>query len=153
MSAFKENLLAGKTAFIAGGTSGINLGIAKRFAQLGARVAVAGRNPEKAANAAASIGAGALGLSCDVRDFAATRTVLESIAKQFGALDIVVSGAAGNFVAPVVQPALAKRLRKAEIVDCSPRSAPSFGNQMFRVWPEASSVIEYSLSEQASAPR
>jgi NAD(P)-dependent dehydrogenase (short-subunit alcohol dehydrogenase family) len=94
--------LAGKTAFIAGGTSGINLGIAKRFAQLGARVAVAGRNPEKAANAAASIGAGALGFSCDVRDFAATRTVLESIAKQFGALDIVVSGAAGNFVAPVV---------------------------------------------------
>jgi NAD(P)-dependent dehydrogenase (short-subunit alcohol dehydrogenase family) len=102
VSAFKENLLAGKTAFIAGGTSGINLGIAKRFAELGARVAVAGRNPEKAANAAASIGAGALGFSCDVRDFAATRTVLESIAKEFGALDIVISGAAGNFVAPVV---------------------------------------------------
>ena len=102
MSAFKENLLAGKTAFIAGGTSGINLGIAKRFAELGARVAVAGRNPEKAADAAASIGAGALGLSCDVRDFAATRTVLESITAQFGALDIVISGAAGNFLAPAV---------------------------------------------------
>jgi NAD(P)-dependent dehydrogenase (short-subunit alcohol dehydrogenase family) len=102
VSAFKEQLLAGKAAFIAGGTSGINLGIAKRFAELGARVAVAGRNPEKAANAAASIGAGALGFSCDVRDYAATRTVLESIAKQFGPLDIVVSGAAGNFVAPVV---------------------------------------------------
>ena len=62
MSAFKENLLAGKTAFIAGGTSGINLGIAKRFAELGARVAVAGRNPEKAANAAASIGARRVGV-------------------------------------------------------------------------------------------
>jgi NAD(P)-dependent dehydrogenase (short-subunit alcohol dehydrogenase family) len=71
MSAFKEQLLAGKTAFIAGGTSGINLGIAKRFAELGARVAVAGRNPDKATNAAASIGAGALGFSCDVRDYAA----------------------------------------------------------------------------------
>jgi NAD(P)-dependent dehydrogenase (short-subunit alcohol dehydrogenase family) len=53
VSAFKDQLLAGKTAFIAGGTSGINLGIARRFAELGARVAVAGRNPEKAANAAA----------------------------------------------------------------------------------------------------
>jgi NAD(P)-dependent dehydrogenase (short-subunit alcohol dehydrogenase family) len=102
MSAFKENLLAGKTAFIAGGTSGINLGIAKRFTELGARVAVAGRNPEKAQGAAASIGSGALGFSCDVRDFAATRAVLEDVAKEWGALDIVVSGAAGNFLAPAV---------------------------------------------------
>jgi NAD(P)-dependent dehydrogenase (short-subunit alcohol dehydrogenase family) len=102
MSAFKEQLLSGKVAFVAGGTSGINLGIAKRLAELGARVAVAGRNPEKAAKAAASIGPGALGLSCDVRDFAATRAALESVAQQLGPLDIVVSGAAGNFVAPAV---------------------------------------------------
>ena len=102
MSAFKEQLLSGKVAFIAGGTSGINLGIATRFAELGACVAVAGRNPEKAAKAAASIGSGALGFSCDVRDFAATRAVMEIVAQQLGALDIVVSGAAGNFVAPAV---------------------------------------------------
>src|SRR5258705_2658370 len=36
MSAFKDNLLAGQTALVAGGTSGINLGIAKPLAQLGA---------------------------------------------------------------------------------------------------------------------
>jgi NAD(P)-dependent dehydrogenase (short-subunit alcohol dehydrogenase family) len=102
VSAFKDQLLAGKVAFIAGGTSGINLGIARRFAELGARVAVAGRNPEKAANAAATIGSGAAGLSCDVRDYAATRVALENTAKQFGPLDIVVSGAAGNFPAPAL---------------------------------------------------
>jgi len=102
MSAFKDNLLAGKTAFVAGGTSGINLGIAKRYAELGAKVAVAGRNPEKAANAAAEIGAGALGLSCDVRDYAQIRAALEEAKEKLGPLDIVVSGAAGNFVAPAL---------------------------------------------------
>jgi len=103
MSAFKDNLLSGKTAFIAGGTSGINLGIARRLVELGARVAVAGRNPEKASAAAAELGGepNAIGLSCDVRDYAATRAALEHTVERFGPLDIVVSGAAGNFLAPV----------------------------------------------------
>jgi len=102
MSAFKDNLLAGKTAFIAGGTSGINLGIAKRYAELGAKVAVAGRNPEKAAAAAAEIGHGAIGLSCDVRDYAQIQTALQEAKDKLGPLDIVISGAAGNFVAPAL---------------------------------------------------
>jgi NAD(P)-dependent dehydrogenase (short-subunit alcohol dehydrogenase family) len=101
-SAFRDGLLAGKTAFVAGGTSGINLGIAKRFGELGARVAVVGRNPEKATNAAAQIAKDALGLSADVRDYGAIRGALEHVAAEFGKLDIVVSGAAGNFLAPAV---------------------------------------------------
>lgn len=103
MSAFKDNLFSGKTAFIAGGTSGINLGIARRLVELGARVAVAGRNPEKASAAAAELGGepNAIGLSCDVRDYAAIRAALEHTVERFGPLDIVVSGAAGNFLAPV----------------------------------------------------
>jgi NAD(P)-dependent dehydrogenase (short-subunit alcohol dehydrogenase family) len=99
MSGFKDGLLAGKVAFIAGGTSGINLGIAKRFAELGAEVAVLGRNPEKAQNAAREVGGAALGLSADVRDYAATRAAMERVTKELGPLDIVVSGAAGNFLA------------------------------------------------------
>ncbi|MBR0684368.1 SDR family oxidoreductase [Bradyrhizobium manausense] len=101
-SALKDNLLAGKVAFVAGGTSGINLGIAKRFAQLGAKVAVVGRDPEKAQRAALEIGSGALGLSSDVRDYDATRKSMEQAAEAFGPLDIVVSGAAGNFLAPAI---------------------------------------------------
>lgn len=102
MSAFKDNLLVGKTAFVAGGTSGINLGIAKRFAELGAKVAVLGRNPEKAQNAAKEIGRGAIGLNADVRDYAAIRAAMEQVVAELGKLDIVVSGAAGNFLAPAL---------------------------------------------------
>jgi NAD(P)-dependent dehydrogenase (short-subunit alcohol dehydrogenase family) len=102
MSAFKEDLLAGKTAFIAGGTSGINLGIAKRFAALGAKVAVLGRNPEKARGAATEIGPDALGLTADVRDYAAIRAAMQQVVETHGKLDIVVSGAAGNFLAPAL---------------------------------------------------
>ena len=101
-SAFRDDLLAGKTAFVAGGTSGINLGIAKRFAELGAKVAVAGRDPDKAQRAAAEIGHDAIGLSGDVRDYAAIRGVMETVADKFGPMDIVISGAAGNFLAPVL---------------------------------------------------
>jgi NAD(P)-dependent dehydrogenase (short-subunit alcohol dehydrogenase family) len=100
---FRADLLAGRTAFVAGGTSGINLGIAKRFAQLGARVAVVGRDLDKASRAADEIAAShpgaALGLSADVRDYAAVRTALEKTTAAFGPLDIVISGAAGNFLA------------------------------------------------------
>lgn len=104
MDPFVPNLFAGKTAFVAGGTSGINLGIAKRLAKLGAKVSVAGRNPEKAEGAAREIGGTdiALGLSCDVRIFQSVEDALTKHVDSFGKLDIVISGAAGNFVAPAL---------------------------------------------------
>jgi NAD(P)-dependent dehydrogenase (short-subunit alcohol dehydrogenase family) len=101
---FKPDLLAGKTAFISGGTSGINLGIAKRFTSLGARVAVLGRNAEKAHAAAAEIdsacgAAGTLALTADVRDYAALDSALATAAAELGKLDILIAGQAGNFPA------------------------------------------------------
>jgi NAD(P)-dependent dehydrogenase (short-subunit alcohol dehydrogenase family) len=101
---FKPNLLVRKTAFISGGTSGINLGIAKRFASLGARVAVLGRNPDKARRAAAEIDTecgveGSLALTADVRDYGAVAAALATAAADLGDLDILIAGQAGNFPA------------------------------------------------------
>ncbi len=102
MSAFRDGLMADRSVFVAGGTSGINLGIARRFAELGAKVAVLGRDPAKAAAAAAGIGGGAIARAADVRDYGAIRAAMEDIADKQGPLDVVISGAAGNFLAPAL---------------------------------------------------
>jgi NAD(P)-dependent dehydrogenase (short-subunit alcohol dehydrogenase family) len=96
---------AGQAVFVAGGTSGINLGIALGFARAGARVAVMSRSPEKVAAAVAQLraaGAEALGAAADVRDYAATEAALKAAHDAFGDLDVLVSGAAGNFPAPAL---------------------------------------------------
>src|SRR6185437_7809616 len=102
---FRENLLAGKAAVVAGASSGINLQIATRFAQAGARVAIFSRSEEKIQAAAAGIralGGEATGFAQDVRDYAGVAATLASAATAYGPFDIVVSGAAGNFVAPAL---------------------------------------------------
>lgn len=105
MDIFKEQVFAGKTVFVAGGSSGINLGIAHRFAEFGARVGLISRNPERVSAAVASIvdaGGVAMGIAADVRDYAAVEAALASVKDAYGEIDIVISGAAGNFLAPVV---------------------------------------------------
>ncbi len=101
-SAFRDDLFAGRVAFVAGGTSGINLGIAKRFVELGARVALIGRNHEKGQQAARSIGSESqcMSMSADVRDYDVVRAALQATVNTWGPIDFVISGAAGNFVAP-----------------------------------------------------
>lgn len=94
--------LADKVVFVAGGTSGINLGIAEDFARAGARVAVMSRSQEKVdatVDRLSALGAEAMGGSADVRDFAATEAVLAAAHQRFGDIDVLISGAAGNFPA------------------------------------------------------
>jgi len=103
--AFGVNLLAGKSALITGGGSGINFAIAKRFASQGANVAVVGRTKEKLETAAAelrALGVKAAGYPADVRDYDALSAAIASAHADHGALDIVVCGAAGNFPAPAL---------------------------------------------------
>jgi len=100
-SAFKDQPLKGKVAFIAGASSGINLGIAQHFAANGAKVAIISRSHEKIVAAAETVDGG-IGMAADVRDFESVDKALATTVEQFGKIDIVVSGAAGNFVAPAL---------------------------------------------------
>lgn len=107
MTTFVPNLLEGKAAFVAGGTSGINLGIAAALARYGAEVAVMSRRQEKvdaAVQALTAAGGRAVGFAGDVRDYTAVERALAGAAESLGgALDIVISGAAGNFIAPAAE--------------------------------------------------
>jgi NAD(P)-dependent dehydrogenase (short-subunit alcohol dehydrogenase family) len=89
-----------KVVFIAGGTSGINLSIAQRFAAAGAHVAVLSRSADKVDAAVQLLGGDALGYAADVRDYDAVAAALADTSRRWGAIDVLVSGAAGNFLSP-----------------------------------------------------
>ena len=94
-----------KSVFVAGGSSGINLGITLAFAQAGARVAIASRSAERVARAVEALrqhGGQVEGYSADVRDPDAIAAVLQQAREAIGPFDVLVSGAAGNFVAPAL---------------------------------------------------
>jgi len=105
MSVFRDGLFAGKTVFVTGGSSGINLGIAHAFGALGAKVAINGRKPDKldaAVKGLREAGVRAEGYAADVRDYAAIDAALGQAVAALGPLDVLVCGAAGNFPAPAV---------------------------------------------------
>jgi len=103
MTTFRDKLLASKTAFVAGASSGINLQIATRLAEAGAAVTVLSRSADKIEAAAAGIrarGGKAIGIAQDVRDHDGVGAAFATSVAAHGEIDILVSGAAGNFVAP-----------------------------------------------------
>jgi NAD(P)-dependent dehydrogenase (short-subunit alcohol dehydrogenase family) len=102
-STFAPDLLRGKVAVVAGASGGINLGIAQALAHSGCAVVVLSRDQgriDAAARSIVALGGRALGCAADVRDFDAVDAVFRTAVQAFGPVDIVVSGAAGNFHAP-----------------------------------------------------
>jgi NAD(P)-dependent dehydrogenase (short-subunit alcohol dehydrogenase family) len=94
---------SGCNVFVVGGTSGINLGIAEAFARAGARLGVASRRQEKVDGAVDRLGSTAgpaLGYAFDVREAPAVADAIARFAEAVGPIDVLVSGAAGNFPAP-----------------------------------------------------
>jgi NAD(P)-dependent dehydrogenase (short-subunit alcohol dehydrogenase family) len=85
--------LAGKTALITGGNSGIGLATARAFIREGARVAITGRNQQTLDQAARDLGSKVLALRADITDVSANEQAIRAAGEIFGRLDILVASA------------------------------------------------------------
>ena len=98
---FSHDLLAGKAALVTGGGTGICRGIALALAAHGCDVAITSRKAdhlEPTAREIESLGRRSAALAADVRDPSAIEDAVTQAAAKFGRLDILVNGAAGNFL-------------------------------------------------------
>jgi len=100
---FPTSAFAERVVFVTGGSSGINLGIAKCYAQVGAKIAICGRTEEKldaAKTELEALGAKVHAVVADVRNFDAMQDACDEIQMSLGEITDLVCGAAGNFLCP-----------------------------------------------------
>lgn len=99
---FQPGLLAGKRALITGGGTGLGEAMARRFAELGASLVLAGRRAEVLDEAAARIradfGADVQTIACDIRDAQAVDAMVDE-AWAVAPVDVLVNNAAATFIA------------------------------------------------------
>jgi peroxisomal 2,4-dienoyl-CoA reductase len=103
---FADGILSERVALVTGGGTGITGGVARALAEAGARVALVSRRTEHLEPAAAKIneaGGEAFPFAADVRDFAEVERAVAATVERFGRVDIIVNGAAGNFLCPAEQ--------------------------------------------------
>ena len=100
---FADGILSGRVAFVTGGGTGITGGVARALAESGAAVALVSRKIEHLQPAADAInqnGGKALPVAADVRNPEEVEKAVAQTIEHFGKIDIVVNGAAGNFLCP-----------------------------------------------------
>ena len=85
--------LEGKVAIVTGGSAGIGLGAARRFAEEGAKVFVTGRSQDGLDRAVAEIGHGAVGIRADTSVLAEIDRIYETVKAQAGRIDILLLNA------------------------------------------------------------
>ena len=95
--------LSGKIALITGGSSGLGLATAKRFAAEGAHVFITGRRQPELDNAVKEIGGSVTAVRGDVSDLADLDRLIATIREQKGRLDILFANAGGGAFAPLGQ--------------------------------------------------
>ena len=85
--------LTGKIAVVTGGSAGIGLGAAKRFAQEGARVLITGRDRARLNHAVAEIGDGAIGVQGDASNLADIDRIYATVKESAGHIDVLLVNA------------------------------------------------------------
>jgi len=98
---FADKILSGRVALITGGGTGITGGVARALAEAGTSVALVSRKLEHLQPAAEAINANggeAMAVAADVRESDAVAAAIAATIDRFGKLDIVINGAAGNFL-------------------------------------------------------
>jgi peroxisomal 2,4-dienoyl-CoA reductase len=101
MSHFHADLLKGRAALVTGGGTGICRGIALAFAAHGCDVAIVSRKMEHLEPTLGELrarGVKATAHAADVRDIAAVEAATAAAVAALGRLDILINGAAGNFI-------------------------------------------------------
>ncbi|MEO3813208.1 SDR family NAD(P)-dependent oxidoreductase [Sphaerisporangium sp. B11E5] len=78
---------------VAGGTSGLGLGVARHFSARGANVVIVGRRGRLAAQIASDLGDNALGVGADIADAEAVAAAVAATVDRFGTIDINVNTA------------------------------------------------------------
>jgi citronellol/citronellal dehydrogenase len=102
-SPLRADANAGSAAVVTGGGTGIGRAIARAFAASGARVAICGRRPEPLEETRAELvaaGHDVFAVPCDVREPDDVAALLEGVGERFGAVDVLVNNAGGQFAAP-----------------------------------------------------
>jgi len=103
---FSTDALAGRVAVITGGGGGIGFGIAKAFVAAGAKVVIASRNQERLDTAATELramGGDVTTVQADVRNYDDVEGIVKTTLDTYGALDVMIANAAGNFVVPAAE--------------------------------------------------
>jgi 3-oxoacyl-[acyl-carrier protein] reductase len=85
--------LKGRSVAVTGGSKGIGKGIARVFAEAGAKVGIIARNAEAAEKTAKEIGQGAFGVAGDVTSKSSIEKAIADIAKRNGGLDVLCANA------------------------------------------------------------
>jgi rhamnose utilization protein RhaD (predicted bifunctional aldolase and dehydrogenase)/NAD(P)-dependent dehydrogenase (short-subunit alcohol dehydrogenase family) len=89
----KKRPLDGQVVLVTGGAGAIGKAICEVFTEQGAQIVVADLEQDKAEEVAAALGAGHLGLACDVTNAKSVATAFDKACTQYGGLDIIVSNA------------------------------------------------------------